>query len=278
MKRYIIPLLSLALLLLSLLELRAQERCALAYYDLGALYDTIPSPFGGDAAYTPAGRMGWNGARYRAARERYAALIDELSMPLVAIYGVENEAVALDLAAHTEGDYAVVHRTSNRLDGLDFALLYQADWFLPHHAQSDFGTLLVEGELCGQKVVIILCNEAQELSTVVERYLTEHPDWSLLVAGNTGRKIKGSTLKNTLAEAERAGRGSRLTRSGWWMRDRIWLDSRWAAIRADVYAREHLFDEVSGAPLPLYEGERYQGGWSQNLPVFLYFRPIDLEN
>ncbi len=256
----------------------AQERCAMAYYDLGALYDTLPSPFGGDAGYTAAGPKRWTGERYRSSVNRYAALIAELEVPLVALYGVENEAVALDLAAHTAGDYAVIYRTSNRLDGLDFALLYQADWFLPHRIESDFGTLLVEGELCGQRVVVILCNGARELGAVIERYHTEHPEWLMLVAGNTGRKLRGAPLKNALAKAEQAGRGSRLSRSGWWMRDRIWTDTRWEVLEADVYARRSLIDEATGAPLPLYEGERYRGGWSPNLPVFVYFRAPDLEN
>lgn len=250
----------------------------MAYYDLGALYDTLPSPFGGDAEYTPGGPKRWDGERYRSSVKRYAALIAELEVPLVALCGVENEAVALDLAAHTPGDYAVVHRTSNRLDGLDFALLYQADRFLPHHIETDFGMLLVEGELCGQKVLIALCRGAQKLEEVLERYHTEHPDWLLLVAGNTGRKLRGAPLNNALAKAERAGRGNRLSRSGWWMRDRLWLDPRWELLDADVYARRMLFDEATGAPLPLYEGERYRGGWSSNLPVFVYFRPADLEN
>lgn len=266
------------LLLLGVNGLRAQEPCGLVYYDLGGLYDTEPSPFGGDAAYRPEGGMHWTKERYEAALDRYAALIDSLSMPLVALFGVENEEVALALAARSRGDYAVVHRTSNRRDGLDFALLYQADWFLPERVESDYGLLEIEGELLGREVTLLLCNDpdtARERIGLPE-VLEKRASW--VVVGSTGLFSATCGLCDALAGAERSGRGTRLSRSGWWMRDRIWLGSAWELLRADVYANRMLFDEESGSPLPLYDRERYRGGWSRNLPVFVSFRAANLEN
>lgn len=256
----------------------AQEPCGVVYYDLGGLYDTEPSPFGGDEAYLPEGSLAWGVERYEAALDRYAALIDTLAMPLVALFGVENEEVALALAARSRGDYAVVHRTSARRDGLDFALLYQADRFLPGRVESDYGLLQIEGELMGRPVLLLLTNDPEAAAERVEVLCRFQERTPLIVLGNTGAFAKGAPLCDALLLAERAGRGTRLSRGGWWMRDRIWLGNEWEPLRADVYADRMLFDEESGAPLPLYDRERYRGGWSRNLPVFLYFRAVNLEN
>lgn len=257
---------------------QGQQLYGLVYYDLGGLYDTSPSPFGGDEHYTPKGRMAWTEERYEAALERYAALIDTLGMPLVALFGVENEGVALDLAARSRGDYAVVHRTSNRRDGLDFALLYQADYLLPKRVESDYGLLLIEGDLDGRRVDLLLTNDQQAIEEVLERRHLERKSHSLIVVGNTGRIAPRYGLRDAMHQPLRAGRGTRLSRGLWWMRDRAWLGADWELLRGDVFATKWLFDDYLTAPLPLYEGERYRGGWSKNLPIFLYFRASNLEN
>lgn len=276
MNLFRISLLGLCMILSA--ELSAQEVCAAAYYDLGGLYDTVPSPFGGDGDYTPRGSKRWTGERYKESVERYAALLDSLSLPLVALFGVENEAVALDLAAHSQGDYAVVHRTSSRRDGLDFALLYQADYFLPRSVRSDYGVLLVEGELLGRRACLLLCNDDDSLAAYLDRMALDGALESLILLGAVGHAGEGFPLKDPLLKAERAGRGTRFRRGVWQMRDRILLGADWEPLRADVYAREWLFDPLSGEPLPLYMRDRYRGGRSRNLPLFLYFRPANLEN
>ena len=58
-------LLALALFLCCAVQTVAQERFGVAYYDVDKLYDTIPSKFYDDRAYTPNGKLGWNTERYR---------------------------------------------------------------------------------------------------------------------------------------------------------------------------------------------------------------------
>lgn len=112
---------------------RPQKPCTgFAFYDADRLYDTLPSPFYDDADFTPQGRLKWDTERYRSKIRRTAAVIDSIALPLVALYGVENERVVRDLAAACRGDYSYLHRTLNTLDGLDFALLYYGDRFFPH--------------------------------------------------------------------------------------------------------------------------------------------------
>ena len=119
------------LLFLAGIPAHAQPRTGIVYWDLDHLYDTVPALFDNDTDYTPSGRLAWDTERYRRKIRHTAAVIDSMRMPLVALWGVENEAVVRDIAAACEGDYSYLHRTLNSLDGMDFALLYYGDLFEP---------------------------------------------------------------------------------------------------------------------------------------------------
>ena len=270
--------LTLLILLLSVWGVRAQQRVGVAWYDLGGLYDPEPSLFADDADYQADGPLGWSEERYADAVARYASLIDSMAMPLVGLFGVENERVALDLAARSEGDYSVLHETSNRLDGLDFALLYQADRFLPERSEMGYGRMLVEGELDGCAVSLLLVRDDRFLAEEVERLQSIRPRRPLLIMGHIEDLDPRYGLQDALSKAEERGYGNSFRRGGWRMRDRLWVDPFWQVIRAGVYVERRLLDEQSGKPLPLYERGRYRGGWSENLPVFVYLLPEDLEN
>lgn len=251
-----------------------QRRIGVAYYDLGGLYDTVPSLFYDDSAHTPAGPLHWTAGRYEAALRRVAAVVDSLAMPLVGLYGVETERVALDLAACSGGDYCVVHRTLNTVDGLDFALLYQADRLVPRRVETGYGWMSVEGSLDDMPVVLLLCRRARYLKDRIEEIRTECPGSRLIVLGDTGEfRGEGAGLRDLLRRAERAGRGNRSRRSGWRMEDRILADTAFRTVRADVYARAELFDSGTGRPLSLCGGERHAGDSAAKLPVFAYLFP-----
>ncbi len=85
------------------LRVRAQPPHGVAFYDADCLYDTVPSPFGNDTRYLPQGEMRWTGERYRRKVMQTAAVIDSLGLPLVGLYGVENESVVRDVAAACKG-------------------------------------------------------------------------------------------------------------------------------------------------------------------------------
>jgi hypothetical protein len=89
----------LLLILISALHLYAQRPCSfgIAYYNVDNLYDTIPSPFYNDQAYTPKGEKHWDSERYHHKIENITQVIDSMSMPLVALYGVENKQVVQDI-------------------------------------------------------------------------------------------------------------------------------------------------------------------------------------
>lgn len=167
----------------------AAQHLDIAYYDVDRLYDTIASPFYNDTDYTPEGRLHWNAERYRRKIDHTAAVIDSMALSLVALYGVENEEVVRDLVRRSNGYYAYFHRTLNRLDGLDFALLYHGDRFFPHYTEIGNNYLYIEGSLPARPdkscdtLGLLLCRNdriAHMLSVALRK---ERPSAKLLILG-----------------------------------------------------------------------------------------------
>ena len=144
--RWLLSILDFSLLILNCSSY-GRPPVGIAFYDVDRLYDTVPALFYDDSDYTPEGRLRWTAARYERKIRNTAAVIDSMALPIVALWGVENEQVVRDLAAACRGDYSYLHRTLNSLDGMDFALLYYGDLFYPVYDESGRGYLYVEGEL-----------------------------------------------------------------------------------------------------------------------------------
>lgn len=268
--RVLLPLLAI-LMLSGMGSLRAQTRLGVAFYDTDHLYDTVPALFYNDEKYTPDGDLHWTAARYDRKIAAIASVIDSLGMPLVGLAGVENEQVVRDLAARCTAPYCYLHRTLNTLDGLDLALLYYGDLFVPGRIETGWGYLLVEGELAGRPVAIVLSRQSRFVPGLLEELRERQPGLPLLAMGRTETVAPVRFgLQDALRRAERAGRGNVRTRSGWRMRDRILIDTALQVAGGDVYAHRRLFDERTGSPLPTYRRTRYVGGVGYALPVFAY--------
>lgn len=270
-----------ALLLLAALAMcgpfaPAQTRrpLGIAFYDLDGLYDTIPALFYDDSDHTPQGQLAWNTERYRRKISRTAAVIDSMALPLVALYGVENEAVVRDLSAACRGDYTYLHSTMNAFDGLDFALLYYGDLFRSTESEQLRDCLYIEGILRRDTVGLLLSRDPRMAERFIAEHRSERPAVRLLVMGRIpSHAARRYGLTEPLRRAERAGRGNvRYPNGSWYMRDRILADTLFEVCGADVYARRFLFDERGTGPLPTYSRDRYRGGWSFSLPIFIYVR------
>lgn len=248
----------------------AQQKVGFVYYDVDRLYDTVPSAFYDDEAFTPSGRCGWNTGRYRRKVESVAATLDSMAMPVVALFGVENEAVVRDIAECCSADYSYIHRTINSLDGMDFALLYFGDLFFPERVRCDGRMLYVRGRMLGRRTVLLLCRDRSDARTVVSEIRRSEPDAALIVMGRVdARALERYGLADVLAGEERAGRGTRFSGGAWRMTSRVCVDTALCA-SAGIYARRRLFDSRGERPLPTFEGRRYAGGAGRELPVFFY--------
>ena len=247
-----------------------------AYWDVDRLYDTLPATFYNDEDFTPKGRLHWNTARYERKIRNTAAVIDSLSTTLVALWGVENEAVVRDLSRATTEDYTYIHRTLNSFDGQDFALLYHADRFAPRNVTTHHKMLIVAGDLYptsspenGVPLLVILCNDPRQTEDRIAELKTKYPDHRLLLMGAFGDvNLRKLGMEDPLSEARKSGQGNLPRHGGWTLRDRIAIDCRLSLRQGGIYIRPYLIDPQSGTPLATFQGTRYTGGYSRTLPVF----------
>lgn len=255
--------------------LSAQE-FGFGYLDVDRLYDTIPALFYNDTDYTPTGRYGWDAERYRRKITQTAALIDSMKLPIIALYGVENEQVIRDISAATQHDYLYLHRTLNALDGMDFALLYEGDWIFPELVETGRRTLYVEATFDRDTVAILLCTDERLVESNIEEILAARPNLPLIVAGRISSvDFNRLGLIDRHAAATHRGWGSRRRRSGWVMRDRIATSPSLGHSEGGIYVRRWMLDETNASPIPTFIGRFYRGGAGSNLPVFCTLR---LEN
>ena len=241
-----------------------------AYYDVDALYDTIPSRFYNDKNYTPEGRYKWDSQRYRQKVEHIAQVIDSLHMPIVALYGVENEEVVRDITATVREDYAYIHRTQDFSLGLDFALLYYGDVFFPEKMTSHHNALCIDGYIGDCPATIIINNNSSSLGVLLNRNEYKVEDRAIIVLGKQRAESTSRwQLSDVMSEAEAAGRGTVVYYDRWQMRHRIATNIR-NIEQCNVYIKEWLLD-MEGRPRPTFRGSKYYGGYSTSLPIYIYF-------
>ena len=272
--RIVIGVMAGGCLLVAGFTVHAQPLYGVAFYDVDCLYDTVPSPFGNDKRFLPRGEMRWTGERYRRKVVQTAAVIDSLGVPLVGLYGVENEAVTRDVVAACKGDYAYLFRTTDSYNGLDFALLYYGDRFFPDRVVAGHFWMTAAGELRGAgRICLLMSSSDRYIGYKIEEHRRLHPDERLLVLGRAaGVEARRNGLSEPLAAARRAGRGTRRVGNKWEMRSNVLIDTAFQEVYGDVFARRWLFSPSGEAPWATYTRRRYDGGYGANLPVFCYFR------
>ena len=244
-----------------------------AYYDVDKLYDTQPSEFYDDSDYTPMGRMRWNEDRYSAKINNIVQVIDSMAMPVVVLYGVENEQVVRDIVSRSHEDYAYIHRQLSARDGLDFAVLYFGDRFFPEQVTPWRGALCIEGWVGDESLTIIANHRSTSIGVLIDERNLLRPNNNIILLGQPNKpNFSEYGLSDATAVAVRAGRGNCLTSGRWQMRDCIAINIK-TKYRCDVYIKRWLLSE-DGAPKPTYDRRKYYGGYSNYLPIFIYFGEI----
>jgi predicted extracellular nuclease len=113
-------------------------RLRLIFYNVENLFDTFNDPGKDDDAFTPDGDRRWNQYRLRnKINNIYKALVSAAEFEIPAIIGlceVENMHVLEMLATQTglkNHDYRIIHRNSSDRRGIDVAVLYRPEDFIP---------------------------------------------------------------------------------------------------------------------------------------------------
>ena len=250
-----------------------QGLLGVGFYDVEKLYDTIPSRFYNDNDYTPEGRLRWNSERYRNKIRHTAQVIDSMNLHVIALCGVENEQVVRDIVMECKSDYAFIHRTNDYNKGLDFALLYFADKFTPEKVNRWSNALYVEGWAADSPITIVVQNRSSSIGVLLKERNLLNSDTKIIILGPPNKlNFRKYDLIDATAPAERAGRGNRIYDKGWQMYARIFTNISNIS-KCDVYARSWLLN-AQGEPMATYDRNRYYGGYSNQLPVYIYFDKI----
>ena len=178
-----------------------------------------------------------------------------------------------DITAACRCDYAYVHATSDSDNGLDFALLYFGDRFMPERTIRWSNALAIRGTACGRPLTIVIthrCSSLGVLTTRLREMYGATEDNNIMIMGTPNKlNFPEYGLHDATALAERAGRGNTVRAGNWQMRDRIATNVSGIA-NCDVYAARWLLTRA-GEPAPTYDRSRYVGGCGRYLPVFIYF-------
>lgn len=241
------------LLTLTAISSYAAEPIAMSYFDVGRLYDTIPSPFYDDKAYTPKGKRLWTAQRYNQRIKEVVGVIDSMNMPIVALFGVENETVARDIVTLSEGDYSYIHRTLDYYDGLDFALLYHGDKLFVEHIRNTYHSLYVACEIDDKKVDIHLTRLGRKFRTTLSPVEGRSADITIVGGALSANDIKRLSMSDILKASERRGEGdTRNKRGGWYLRSRVGMTGDFDHYRGGVYITPWLLAGERFDHLPIY--------------------------
>lgn len=242
----------------------------LTYWDVGRCYDTIPSLFYDDSDYTPSGKYRWDTRRYQTKVKHIASVIDSMHMPLVALFGVETEDVVRDIVVNSQLDYSYLHRTIDGRDGLDFALLYFGDLFFIDYVQSFYGRIYIEGVIDTQRIGIWLTRFSYLQKSASPPH-THDVDMVIVAGGLYKNDLSKMGLVDHMEPHERLGRGNAMSYRGWYMRHRIGISDHVDIYKSGVYINSWLLHNDHSGPKPTISKNRYYGGYSSYLPIYLFF-------
>lgn len=118
-------------------ESDVKASCAVMFYNLENLYDTINDPLKDDESFLPDAERNWNTEKYNAKIEHLSKVIAtgaEMMPALIGVCEIENINVVRDLAASAylkDENFDVIHFDSPDERGIDVALMYNTTKFNP---------------------------------------------------------------------------------------------------------------------------------------------------
>ncbi|HZJ35654.1 MAG TPA: endonuclease/exonuclease/phosphatase family protein [Gillisia sp.] len=127
-------------------EKKTYHISTIAFYNVENLFDTENDPFTFDDDRTPEGKDIWNTEKYEDKLKNIARVISEIgaenaknSPAVIGLCEIENLKVLEDLISQPQllkQNYGIVHFDSPDRRGVDVALLYQKDLFIPLNSRS----------------------------------------------------------------------------------------------------------------------------------------------
>ncbi len=153
---------------------------SILFYNVENLFDTINDPLTLDDDRTPEGKYRWTKERYETKLDRIAKVVEDFKIngmsaipDLIGLCEIENVFVLQDLVNHSRMrpmGFEIIHHDSPDKRGIDVAMLYRGDSFMPvafqkHHlkirnenfyTESTRDQLVVKGFLDEEEVYLII--------------------------------------------------------------------------------------------------------------------------
>ncbi len=312
---------------------------AVGFYNVENLFDTLDNTSINDEEFTPSGSRVWNGQKYQDKIANLASVISQLGLDLckdgISILGIseiENDTVIRDLVNHPllkPRNYDIVHLNSRDGRGVDVALIYDKDVFVPiRYGLVDVGiesmgsnrptrdVLWVHGKLDGEDIHMSVNhwpsrsggekrtarfrNKAAQVNrTYIDSLLIVNPSAKIIVMGDMNddpnnesmtqylrakSKIKSvgqDDMFNPFQKFFKKGNGTTAWRDRWSLFDQIVLSheliqkdaSGLKFHKAVIFNKKYLIQpwgKYKGYPFRTFDGDEYQGGYSDHFPVFVY--------
>ena len=223
----------------------------------------------------------WNQLQYNLKIRHTARVIDSIALPIAVVYGVESEQVVRDLVEASSRDYAYIYRNQNINDGLEFAVLYQADRFMPEKLTEWEKALCIEGIASGNAnglagstpLKLILSHQCTSIGELMRSCrINTKTDKIILIGQFNNTSIEQLSLSDTTLVAQQMGHGNYAEGGQWKMHERV-ATNIGGKYRCDVFVTSWLLNNSSTHQSP-HNSKRYYYGSSSNLPLYIYFEDL----
>lgn len=306
-------------------------------YNVENYFDVEDDSLKIDEEYLPGGIRGWNHTKYQAKQANIAKVITAIGgwqpPAIVGLCEIESDKALHDLTRFSplkNLDYRYVHYESPDARGVDVALLYQRDQFIPLHSEpmsirfTDTSSttrdiLYVMGQVVATNdtLHLFVCHfpsrlggelesenrreqAAKQLRLKTDSIYAANASAHIVIMGdfndhpsNTSiqRTLRASRLENHTAanvlynlafRLEDQGKGTNKFQGEWGMLDQIIISGNLLEKTDKIHTTQddmHIFDAdflleedknfLGKMPKRTYVGMKYQGGFSDHLPVYL---------
>lgn len=290
------------------------------FWNVENYFDTYDNPSTSDEEFTPTGDNRWSWKRFEKKRDDIAKTLllaaDEYGeMPgIIGLAEVENRFVLDQLLEETplaRAGYKYIHKDSPDSRGIDVALLYREEKFMPletKYIEASFPTrdvLYTKGVADGKDTLHIMVNHwpskrgnesssgkkreyvSLMVSRTVDSILRTAPSANIIVMGDFNDTPDSGPLQNlgqltNLAQKAKGAEGTYKYQHEWSIIDQILVSENMighTGKKMEIFAPESLFTEDAAymgiKPKRTYSGPRYLGGVSDHLPVLL--KVFDIE-
>lgn len=286
----------------------AQDSLTIVFYNTENLFDYEHDTLKNDSSFLPEGDHHWTYYRYQTKLDRIAQVLVNISgwegAALVGLCEVENARCLRDLCYKLKRfHYKFVHYESADERGIDVALLY--DSTRVNILNSKALRICLDGDMTRDVLYAkALLEDRDTLHAMVCHFPSQlggaaASEWkrrvakeviqakvdsilgvdslaNIVVMGDMNSEVKDDLegMTNIMKEWERVGKGTHKYQGIWSCLDQFYLSNTLEThTKACIYSPEWLLEEdvkyLDYRPKRTYVGYRYQGGYSDHLPIFL---------